>query len=80
MADRFYGVHRGVIGNTADPMKQNRVQVRLPAVPGGATQWAIVCRPFGSTAAGRTPQIGEEVLVAFENGDLQQPYVIGSLW
>ena len=26
------------------------------------------------------PEKGEQVLVAFENGDLGQPYVLGSLW
>jgi len=26
------------------------------------------------------PEIGDEVLVAFENGDLARPFIVGSLW
>ena len=26
------------------------------------------------------PQVGDEVLVGFEDGDLHKPYVLGALW
>lgn len=78
MAGNLYGAYRAIIANTGDPIGKNRVQVRIPSVLGGATQWARVCRPFGGTGA--APRIGDEVLVVFEHGDPAEPYVIGSLW
>jgi uncharacterized protein involved in type VI secretion and phage assembly len=78
MAGDLYGAYRAVITNTSDPVQQKRVQVRIPSVLGGATQWARVCRPFGAPTA--APRIGDEVLVVFEHGDPAYPYVIGGLW
>ena len=78
MADRYFGAYRAVVGSTGDPIGANRVQVKITAVLGATMQWARVCRPFGGTAS--LPQIGDEVLVLFEQGDPSRPYVLGSLW
>jgi uncharacterized protein involved in type VI secretion and phage assembly len=78
MAGGYFGAYRAIIANTGDPVGQNRVQVRIPAVLGGAMPWARVCRPFGAPAG--APRIGDEVLVVFEHGDPAEPYVIGSIW
>jgi uncharacterized protein involved in type VI secretion and phage assembly len=78
VAGNCFGAYKAMIGGTKDPSGAKRVQVRVPAVLGGAIVWARVCRPFGGTAT--LPQVGDEVLVVFEHGDPAQPYVIGSLW
>jgi uncharacterized protein involved in type VI secretion and phage assembly len=78
MAGNYFGAYQAIVGGTGDPSGAKRVQVRIPALLGGATQWARVCRSFGGTAA--PPQVGDKVLVVFEQGDPAQPYVIGSLW
>jgi uncharacterized protein involved in type VI secretion and phage assembly len=77
MAGSYFGAYRAIVGGTADPSGGKRVQVRVPAVLGGATQWAWVCQPYGGTAA--LPRVGWEVLVVFEEGDPAAPIVIGSL-
>ena len=81
------GVVVGVITNINDPQKLGRVQVKYPWMPkyNGAelgSNWARVV----SMAAGKNcgilfmPEVDDEVLVAFENGDVNYPYVVGVLW
>ncbi len=63
---------------------QGRVKVKLstidPLEP--IETWARVAVPMAGILHGTyfIPMPGTEVLVAFENGDIHAPYVIGSLW
>jgi hypothetical protein len=34
----------------------------------------------GAAGAANTPGVDDEVVVAFEHGDLRQPYLLGCLW
>ncbi len=82
-ANRFHGVTVGVVINVLDPMMLGRVQVRLPSIDSlDMSPWARVATPMAGIAHGFyfIPNPGDEVLVAFEHGDLKAPYVIGSLW
>jgi phage baseplate assembly protein gpV len=66
-----------------DPMMLGRVQVELPFVDASDTSpWARVVTPMAGMLAGHymLPNKDDEVLVAFEHGDLHAPYVIGTLW
>jgi len=53
------------------------VKVRL-AARGGIEIWARVALP--DTGVYFIPQVGEEVLVAFHQGDGNEAYVMGRLW
>jgi uncharacterized protein involved in type VI secretion and phage assembly len=88
---RFFGVYIGAVLDNQDPQQLGRVLVRVPAlvqVPalgggmGRGGQWARVAAPRAGAQRGTwlVPDIGDEVLVAFEAGDATRPYVIGSLW
>jgi phage baseplate assembly protein gpV len=83
---RFYGVTTGkVIQVVPDPMFLSRVQVQLPWIDcsnNDLSPFARVATPMAGPAHGMyfIPNIGDEVLVAFENGDVNVPYIIGSLW
>jgi hypothetical protein len=72
----FHGIYRGTVMNTADPMMTGRIQVSIPSVVGGATSWALPCRPVNSTDA---PRIGTAVWVMFENGDASHPVWMGCM-
>jgi hypothetical protein len=75
------GVATAVISEVKDPANLGRVQIHLSAHAGGAKGWARVVSPL----INRTPTaiqfgVGDEVLVAFENGDVRRPFVIGNVW
>ncbi len=80
---KFYGVTVGRVIDPVDPMLLGRVQVQLPMIDSlDLSPWARVATPMAGIAAGIyfIPNVGDEVLVAFENGDLNVPYILGSLW
>lgn len=69
-----------------DPERLNRVQVRLIAYDGidgqDAPLWARVVAPFAGQNRGAffMPDVDDEVLVVFTNGDARFPLVVGGLW
>ncbi len=80
---KFFGVTTGKVINPVDPMSLGRVQVQLPFVDSlDLSPWARVAVPMAGLFHGTyfIPDIGAEVLVAFEHGDINAPYILGSLW
>jgi uncharacterized protein involved in type VI secretion and phage assembly len=73
----------GVVTQNEDPEGMGRVRVRYPDL-GDATEgwWARIACPSAGDGRGlmMTPVVGEEVLIAFEHGDVRRPYVLGSLF
>ncbi|QHE75788.1 phage baseplate assembly protein V [Hydrogenophaga sp. PBL-H3] len=69
-----------------DPAGRNRVQVRLLAHDGVTGQdaplWARVVAPFAGRDRGFffLPDVDDEVLVIFMNGDARHPLIMGGLW
>ncbi|MEU4569439.1 phage baseplate assembly protein V [Micromonospora sp. NPDC023956] len=79
---RLDGVVCGVVSNVRDPQHLGRVKLTLPWLsPDHETDWAPVGQLFAGPAAGAffVPEPGDQVLVAFEFGDVRRPYVLGSL-
>lgn len=79
-------VVRALVTANKDPDKLGRVQVRYPHFFGPSaemsTQWARVCQPYASSENGAwfLPDVGDEVIVAFESSNIDNPVVIGSLY
>lgn len=78
---RIYGVAVAEVLSNWDSLGLGRVQLRLPWMP-DFQPWARVSVLSAGAERGTyfIPQVGEEVLVAFNQGDVREPYVIGSLW
>jgi len=82
-AKSIYGVAIGIVTNNKDPEKLGRVKVSLPwRGESDESYWARVASPMAGNERGMVfyPEVDDEVLVAFEQGDVNHPYVIGSLW
>jgi uncharacterized protein involved in type VI secretion and phage assembly len=79
--NKIYGVANATVLNNMDTNGKGRVQLRLPWLP-DYEPWARVAVPSAGNNRGTyfIPQIGDEVLVAFDQGDVREPYVLGSLW
>ncbi|MGX7826377.1 phage baseplate assembly protein V [Actinokineospora sp. 24-640] len=76
------GVVCGVVSNIGDPQGLGRVRVVLPWLsPEFESDWAIVAHPGAGAGGGARfqPIVGDEVLVAFEFGDVRRAYVLGGL-
>ena len=83
LAARIAGVAVGIVTNNQDPDALGRVKVRFPWLSDeDESQWARVAAPMAGNDRGVyfLPEVDDEVLVAFEHGDIRFPYVVGALW
>lgn len=74
----------GIVTNNQDPEKFARVRVKYPTLDGEENEgaWARVVSVGAGNKRGQLmlPQVGDEVLIGFEGGDPNKPYVLGALW
>lgn len=78
--------HLAEVVSVKDPDNLSRVQIRLLSYDNqdnqNAALWARVAVPFAGNDRGAffIPDVGDEVLVNFVNGDERFPVVVGALW
>ena len=68
----LYGVYRAVVVDGDDAAAPGHVKVNLATLDVGEASARL--------AVWHRPDPGNEVLIAFEGGDLRYPYVVGPLW
>ena len=81
--NKTYGVVVGIVTNNVDPDKMGRVKVRFPWLSqNNESYWARTATPMAGNNRGFyfLPEVDDEVLVAFEQGDIRFPYILGALW
>jgi len=83
-ARRAFGKYRGFVTANDDPEHRARVKLRVPALFGDAeSDWALPSLPCGGLANQGlfcVPEVGAQVWVEFEGGDLDFPICTGTFW
>ena len=80
---KINGVVIGIVTNNKDPEGLGRVRVKFPWLSDeDESNWARVASLMAGKDRGIfiLPEIDDEVLVVFEHGNINMPYIIGSLW
>lgn len=92
---KIYGVVTGIVRDLRDPAKQGRVKLDFPwlaeedqavTLESGESRahsfWARIALLMAGKERGAwfIPEVGDEVLVAFEHGNMDRPLILGMLW
>ena len=84
VASPMPGLYIGIVTNNKDTEgKMNRVKVKLPSFAENLeTDWARVITVGAGATRGVQfiPEVNDEVVVGFERGDVNYPFVLGGLW
>jgi uncharacterized protein involved in type VI secretion and phage assembly len=82
-SNKVSGVVVGLVVDNKDPDNLGRVKLKFSYLnKTRQAAWARVATLMAGDGMGTyfIPEVGDEVLIAFDQGDVRQPYVIGSLW
>ena len=80
---RYFGVYEALVTAVNDKGKEGRVQVTFPWFDDKlATEWCRVRQSYAGNGYGSffVPEVGDEVLVAFVQGDMRFPIILGGLY
>lgn len=85
-AARYFGVYPAIVTDIVDRDGLGRVEVKFPWLgengAGDVRAWATLVSPYADDDQGLQimPAVDTQVVVAFEAGVLQRPYVVGASW
>jgi len=80
--ERSNGIVIGKVTEVTDPEGLGRIQVNYPWLSGPERRWVSVASPMagGDRGAFFMPEVDDEVILAFQNGHWDAPFVIGFTW
>jgi type VI secretion system secreted protein VgrG len=72
----------GIVTDNMDPENLGRIRVKLPWQGNDETPWMRIVNQYAGNERGFyfIPEIDDEVVVGFDRGNINHPYVIGSLY
>jgi len=76
------GVVTALVTNLNDPDNLGRVKVKYAWLGEIESDWLRIAAPMAGKERGffYLPEVNDEVLIAFEHGDVHHPYIVGALW
>jgi uncharacterized protein involved in type VI secretion and phage assembly len=79
---RWYGLYPAQVLDLVDPQNLGRVLLGFPSLGPEARNWATLLTPYADDDQGLMvlPEVGSQVVAAFEAGDPTRPYVVGACW
>ncbi|HTV73864.1 MAG TPA: phage baseplate assembly protein V [Candidatus Acidoferrales bacterium] len=80
---RIPGVVSAIVNSLDDPAQLGRVQVQFDWMDGAPqSYWARVAAPMAGSGRGAffMPELNDEVLVSFDQGDVSSAYIVGYCW
>ena len=79
--NRIFGVMTGIVAKNYDKDMPGRICVTIPVRDDGANElkWARMVMPSSGKSWGHyfLPEVGDQVLLVFDQGNIEKPYVIG---
>jgi uncharacterized protein involved in type VI secretion and phage assembly len=85
-APGYFGVYPALVTDIVDREELGRIEVRFPTLGAEGDRdvraWATLCTPYADNDQGLAilPEVGSEVVAAFEAGNFRRPYIVGSAW
>jgi uncharacterized protein involved in type VI secretion and phage assembly len=80
---QVFGIVVGLVTNNQDPQGLGRIKVKFPWLSDSTeSDWTKIMTFMAGQDRGAVflPEVNDEVLVAFEHGDINFPYVLGGVW
>lgn len=76
------GLLVGVVTSLDDPDRLGRVKVNFPELGNVGSDWASLVTLMAGQKRGSVfrPEVGDQVIVGFLQGDMRAPYVLGGVW
>lgn len=76
------GTYEARVMDHNDPKKMGRIKIQYFWQDDGVTHWARMISPHAGSGRGFMwmPEKGDEVVVAFQDGDPERPVILGCVW
>lgn len=86
IARKQFGLYPAIVTSlTGDPLRLDRIELKFPWLGSegeSVRAWATLLSPYADEDQGfqTLPEVDSTVVVGFEAGELERPYIVGGMW